>query len=549
MSQNPIQMIQRRKIAYILGMIAILVLLAFLGVPGVSNESGGFRGGKLAQLRYDAKLDEGQLGKIDPASQTMRLATFGMRGVAAAILWEKANEFKMKKDWTNFSATLEQIVRLEPHFPKVWQFQGWNTAYNVSAEFDDYRERYHWVIKGIEYLKNGITYNETIPKLYIEVGRTISQKIGRADESRQFRRMFREDDLYHGSRPVSERDNWLCGREWYLLAERRYEDGNSIDNLAESMLYSSAPMCLMNYADHQEKDGIFGGTTVKAYQDALHSWVDDYGQRECRVVTWEELQKKLSESERGKLRIRLESLEMLQAQRDQYSAQIDELAPGIRNEIRAEREAALSDVERHSLAMKPEEIQLPRDRLVREGLLERLQVPDRLVTDRMQVTDSLKGKPLEQAMKLVRESETLEPQIRQIRTDRGIMNYDFWKLHARVEQKPSAMRAQELIWQAKRAVKQADVTEASELFARGFAAWREAFDDPDPQTLRLRTDEQYFRDLNENIEAYQKLLASIDEDLPGDFPLAEVIIWSQTSDDMSSSDAVRQEMADPNSPI
>ncbi|MDD3469656.1 MAG: hypothetical protein PHE53_06705, partial [Thermoguttaceae bacterium] len=104
MSQNPVQLIQKRKIAYILGIIAILILLAFLGVPGGASEDGeSFRGGKLAQLRREAGLSEGQLGKIDPASQTMRLATFGMRGVAAAILWEKANEFKMKKDWTNFS--------------------------------------------------------------------------------------------------------------------------------------------------------------------------------------------------------------------------------------------------------------------------------------------------------------------------------------------------------------------------------------------------------------------------------------------------------------
>ncbi len=549
MSQSPVQLIQKRKIAYILGIIAILILLAFLGVPGGTNEDGeGFRGGKLAQLRREAGLSEGQLGKIDPASQTMRLATFGMRGVAAAILWEKANEFKMKKDWTNFSTTLEQIAKLEPHFPKVWQFQGWNTAYNVSVEFDDYRERYHWVIKGVEYLKNGIAYNENIPKLYIEVGRTLSQKIGRADESKQFRRLFREDDLYHGTRPVQERDNWLCGREWYLMSERKYEAGNSIDNLADSLLYSFSSMCLMNYADYLEKDGIFGEVAAKAYQDALVDWVSNYGAREFKVVTWDEIQAKLPESERGKLRIHLEDYESLRAEQAEYSRQIDALAPGIREEIQKERIAKLSEAEKPYVTMKEEDLRLPPDRALWGSVQNMIKVSDRSVTDRMKVTDSLKGKPLEQALDLARKGEELETQTRQINIDRGIMNYAFWKLHANVEQMPKALEAQQLIWQAQQSMKQSDIA-AGEQFAQGFRAWRAVFDDP--SMLELRTDAQYFRDWLDDIEQYRKFLASIDEELPADFPLSEVIEWNSSMEEMQSQamEAERLEKADPDRPM
>ncbi|MDO4558347.1 MAG: hypothetical protein Q4C47_05225, partial [Planctomycetia bacterium] len=431
------------------------------------------------------------------------------------------------------------------------QFQGWNTAYNVSAEFDDYRKRYEWVIKGIEYLKNGISYNENIPKLYVEVGRTVSQKIGRADESRQFRRLFRGDNQYHGSRPVAERDNWLCGREWYLLGERKYEEGNSIDNLAESMLYLWAPMCLMNYADNLEKDGVFGEQAAKAYQDALHAWVDDYGRREFRVVTWDELVAKLPESERGKLRIRVGDLESLQKQQEEYSAAIDRLAPGIREELRQEKIAGLSGEDRLALEMNPEDIRLPREQYIREGVLNRIRVPDRHVTDRMKVTDSLKGKPLEQALDIVRQSEELDPKIRQIRADRGTVNYEYWRLHARVEQHPSALEAQELIWRARRAVKQSDI-EAGDLFARGFAAWRKVFDDPDPAVSKIRTDDQYFSDWYADIEAYQKFLASIDEELPADFPLAEVLEWSADQEQMreAAMEAERQRsQQDPDRPI
>ncbi len=42
----------------------------------------------------------------------------------------------MKKDWTNLSATLNQLTKVQPHFISVWRFQGWTLAYNCSTEFD-----------------------------------------------------------------------------------------------------------------------------------------------------------------------------------------------------------------------------------------------------------------------------------------------------------------------------------------------------------------------------------------------------------------------------
>ena len=165
-----------------------------------------------------------------------------MRGVAANILWEKATDYKMKKDWTNFGATLNQITKVQPNFLNVWVNQAWNLSYNVSVEFDDYRERYRWVIKGFKFLNEGIKYNEGQPKLPWELGRMVSQKIGKADEVKQFRRLFAEDADYRDSLPADLRDtcldykgrpdNWLVGKGWYEKAvdmvdspDRRGHDG------------------------------------------------------------------------------------------------------------------------------------------------------------------------------------------------------------------------------------------------------------------------------------------------------------------------------------
>jgi hypothetical protein len=185
----------------------------------------------------------------------MKLATFGMRGVAANILWEKANRYKMKKDWTNLSATLNVLTELEPHFISVWKFQSWNLAYNVSTEFDDYRDRYRWVIAGIEFLIRGIGYNANEPRLYDDVGWYISHKIGKADEALQFRRLFKADDEFHARHhtPSPElRDNWLVGKQWYRRAEDLVAKGADLRGKSEVLFYSSRPMCQFYYAEALE---------------------------------------------------------------------------------------------------------------------------------------------------------------------------------------------------------------------------------------------------------------------------------------------------------
>ena len=110
------------------------------------------------KLRTEARLGQADLGAIDPASETIRMATLGLRGIAVTMLWNKANEYKKTEDWTAFQATLEQLARLQPYFVKVWQYQAWNLSYNVSVELDNVRDRFYYVKQGIEYLQDGIDY-------------------------------------------------------------------------------------------------------------------------------------------------------------------------------------------------------------------------------------------------------------------------------------------------------------------------------------------------------------------------------------------------------
>ena len=246
----------------------LLIPLYLLSQPATEATKGvpAKPGGVLAQLRDEYHLSQAQLGEIDPTSVTIKLATLGLRGVAANILWEKANDYQMKKDWTNFGATLNQITKVQPNFINVWINQSWNLSYNCSVAFDDYRERYRWVIKGFDFLKEGIKYNERQPRLLWELGRMISQKIGKADEVKQYRRLFKEDDDFNAGVPVALRDNWLVGKDWYEKAVKMV-DTYGVTMMGQSPLIyrSSAPMCQMYYADALEKDGTFGEVAKKAW--------------------------------------------------------------------------------------------------------------------------------------------------------------------------------------------------------------------------------------------------------------------------------------------
>ena len=107
-----------RKNVYLAAIVVLLVPLYLLSRPATPPRKGGegSPGGLLARMRKKEKLSQSQLGQIDPAGETIKLATLGMRGVATLVLWEKANEYYKKKDWVNFSATVMQTTKLQPHF-------------------------------------------------------------------------------------------------------------------------------------------------------------------------------------------------------------------------------------------------------------------------------------------------------------------------------------------------------------------------------------------------------------------------------------------------
>ena len=326
----------RRKLGYLFAIGALLVPLSLLSHPATRDikEAKGRPGGKLARLRDQFELNQTELGEIDPAGETIKLATLGLRGVAVDILWYKANQYQMKKDWTNLRATLEQISKLQPHSIGVWQYQAWNLSYNVAVAFDDYHDKYYWIIEGIKFLQKGIQANEHEPKLWRDVGWFISHKIGRADEAKQYRQLFKEDDQFHGSRPPEARDNWLVGKSWFRESEQR-DDGRRTLGAIPEIFYANAPMCQFYYADALEKDGRFGEVASRAWERAGADW-REFGEREFVAPNG--------------TRFRMNEQEKYDKEAARAAAALEKLAPGLRDKLVNEKIARLAPKERKARA-------------------------------------------------------------------------------------------------------------------------------------------------------------------------------------------------------
>jgi hypothetical protein len=498
----------RRKVLYIAAIALLLYPLFRIGQPATPENPGGV----LAQLRSEHNLAQANLGEIDPASESMKLATLGMRGIAANVLWQKAHEYKKKEDWNNLSATLNQITKLQPNFISVWEFQAHNLSYNISVEFDDYRHRYHWVRKGIVFLMDGIRFNTDNPRLLHQIGWFTGQKIGRADEHVQFRRIFREDGDFHDdivaagvavedawgydNRP----DNWLVSRLWYLNAERAVKRGNSLKKKSPLVFYANAPMSLINYASTIEEEGILGETAQRAWREADAKW-KEFGLMEI-PTSW------------GHAIVML-NLDSIREEVEAARNRLDELAPGVRDEIYKEKVAALSSEQREAWETPLEDLETGQYDYY-YAAKEKTTVTDREVADR--APEDVR----ERAVLLAANIETNKQLASHTDAYRNMINYPYWQARCGAEQTRTAVDARQYLYDAGKYLDDADLVNARKTYELAWQGWREIFDQYPLLMDNVTTDELY-----DAIKRYRQLLQQLDEEMPEDFILRDLVEMRQ----------------------
>jgi hypothetical protein len=274
-----------RKVIYLLLMAALLAPLSLLSQPTTQRAGGeaGSPGGKLSQLRDQYQLGQANLGEIDPAAETIRLASLGLRGVAGMVLWNKVHDYQVHRDWASLDATLKQLSLVQSNYIGVWIFQAWNVSFNMSVEWDDYHDRFYYVMKGAAFLEEGTRHNDKAWRLINEMAWVTANKIGTADERVQYRQLFKErwsfEDIFKkGSRflrdrTLDERDSWLVGKEIYLEAQQIVDDDPyRLGKFNPLVFHAKPPLCQINFAAALEEDGVFEERARVAWQKANDEW-------------------------------------------------------------------------------------------------------------------------------------------------------------------------------------------------------------------------------------------------------------------------------------
>jgi len=493
-----------RKVSYITAMVLLLFPLFLLGQPETRSKAGG----KLSQLRTTYGLSQAELGDIDPVGASMQLATFGMRGVAAAVLWEKATEYKKTEDWDNLTATLNQITKLQPNFLSVWKFQAHNLSYNISSEFDDYRHRYHWVKKGISFLVNGTKYNRHQPKLLMEVGRYTGQKIGRSDEHVQFRELFRDDKLFHDSfadhvdatramGAMGKPDNWLVARMWYAEAEVAVEkEGMPFVGSSAVLFFMSNPFALIQYAMAIEDEGILDEKGREAFRRAGQQW-EAFGDREL-------------EGPYGG-RIRLNDVAVHRKASAEYLDRIGELDPGLKEKVYNEKLAQLDASSREALDTPAES----RSKLQQE--LAGIAMQDLEIMPQ-ELAERVPSKFRKKAMRLAELASRRDKLARETEYSQSNVNYEYWRTRCRIEQTRLATDARKAVRDATANYRSGDPLSARKKFEQAWDLWHSLFT-KNPSMWKSETAQALMPD----IQHYFECLEQLDVDRPKDFKLVRLL--------------------------
>ena len=107
------------------------------------------------------------------------VALGGFRGLISNYLWIRANDLQNDDKFFEAAQLADWITALEPNFAQVWRFQAWNMAYNISVKFKDFPDRWRWLERGIELLRDeGLRYNPNDIQLYGELAWFFQHKMG-----------------------------------------------------------------------------------------------------------------------------------------------------------------------------------------------------------------------------------------------------------------------------------------------------------------------------------------------------------------------------------
>lgn len=157
-----------KKIALILlAMAALLCALSFFQ-------------GRMNGIRAVYHLtDNTPLENAPPMVAFTSIALGGFRGLLADYLWLRSGKMQEEGKYYEMVQLADWIVKLQPRFTGAHAFLSWNMAYNVSVTFTSFEDRWRWVKRGIELIRDeALEYNPGDPELFRQLGWIYQHKLG-----------------------------------------------------------------------------------------------------------------------------------------------------------------------------------------------------------------------------------------------------------------------------------------------------------------------------------------------------------------------------------
>lgn len=146
------------------------------------------------------------LENAPPVLAFTTIALGGFRGLIANVLWIRLNDLQEQDKYFEMVQLADWISKLQPHFVTVWIHLAWNMSYNISVKFNDPHDRWLWVQRGIELLRDdGLRWNPKEPLLYRELAWHFQHKMGQnLDDAHHYYKVRWAEEmekLFKGGRP------------------------------------------------------------------------------------------------------------------------------------------------------------------------------------------------------------------------------------------------------------------------------------------------------------------------------------------------------------
>ena len=137
------------------------------------------------QARIDKYLEDYKMNRMvnnPDIPLSLSFVTFALgpfRSLVADALWWRAIQQQDRGEYFDAMQLTDWITKLQPTYSSVWAYHAWNMSYNIAYDFVEPEDRWQWIIRAIELLRDkGLKYNPDDIVIRQELARIYFDRIG-----------------------------------------------------------------------------------------------------------------------------------------------------------------------------------------------------------------------------------------------------------------------------------------------------------------------------------------------------------------------------------